>query len=521
MLGGVALTPAIVDTIAAGGVRIELDERALTRVADNRTKFESALVEGRTIYGVTTGVGARVRDRIDPLDAANYQASLLRSHAAGIGPPFPGEIVRSALAIRLNSLLRGYSAVRPVVLERIAQLLNADFVPVVPQTGSLGASGDLAPSAHAFLPLIGEGSIHEGCASATLPAAIALRRAGIEPLALQEKEALALINGTHFMTAVGVVAIRRFENLLDTADAITALTLAALCGRTEAFDARVHALRPLPGQIRSAAAIEGLLEKMPTRTTRRGRELVQDPYSLRCAPQVHGAAREALGFLVRLVEVDLAAVTDNPLVFDDGDVISAGNFHGQSLALGFDTLRLAAADLGSISERRTFRLVSPSLNGGLPPFLTSGNGTSSGYMVAQYTAAAVLTELRALAHPVSVDSVPTSDNQEDHVSMGLTAGCMTLDACDRLETVLAIEAMCAAQAAGFRHDELPPRVLELYGRVRAVVAPLEEDRVVAGDILAAKELVARGALAEIACAAAAAIASGSEPTADLSRPAHR
>src|SRR4051794_3435892 len=427
------------------GARLELAPEALERVAANRAVLEDLIRADTQIYGITTGFGALVSSRVEPELHRGLQLNLLRSHAAGTGEELPREVVRAAIAIRLNSLLRGHSGIRPLVLERAALLLNEGFVPCVPRSGSLGASGDLAPSAHAFLPLLGEGRVTgpDGSPAGAMPAATALERLGVEPLELEAKEGLALINGTHFMAAVGALLSVRGRALLDTIDLTAAVTVDALRGALDAFDPRVHELRAIDGQSASAANIRAALAG----SERHGTGRLQDAYSLRCAAQVHGAAREAFRFFDGLVALDLNAVTDNPLVFDDPPaVISAGNFHGQSLALAFDTLRLALADLGSISERRIFRLVSPSLNGTLPAFLSPDPGPSSGYMIAQYAAAALVVELRALAHPVSVDSVPTSDNQEDHVSMGMTAAVMALEAVERLELVVAYELLCACQA---------------------------------------------------------------------------
>jgi histidine ammonia-lyase len=396
--------------------------------------------------------------------------------------------------LRLNGLLRARSGVRPLLLERVAAMLNAGLVARVPRTGSLGASGDLAPSAHAFLPLTGEGDLL-GVDGVARPASEALQEHGLEPLALESKEALALVNGTHFMAAIGALLVIRSELVLDSADAAAALSLDALHGAPEAFDERIHELRPLPGQGHSAANVRALVlgsQRLGTREYD-----VQDAYSLRCVPQVHGSAREAARFFRRLVEVDLNAVTDNPIVLESGEVLSGGNFHGQSLALAFDTLRIALADLAAISERRTFRLLSPSLNAGLPAFLTHEAGRSSGYMVVQYTAAALLSELRALAHPVSVDSVPTSDNQEDHVSMGMTGALLSLDACERVETVIAIEALCAAQGLETGGRRPGAGVARLRDLIRERVPALEDDRSPAPDIEAVRELVATGALASV------------------------
>jgi histidine ammonia-lyase len=472
---------------------VALDAGALAAVERNRSGLDEAIARGDPIYGVTTGLGALVRERVSSEDAASMQRDILRSHAAGVGAPLEPEIVRAAMAIRANGLLRAHSGVRALVVERVAAILNAGIVPVVPRTGSLGASGDLAPSAHAFLVLVGEGETH-GEAGARSPGGEALRRAGLEPLELLPKEALALVNGTHFMAAVGALLTVRAKRLLDTADGLAALSLEALRGEPAAFDGAVHELRPVPGQLRSAAIVRTLTTGSRRLGTRE-RDL-QDAYSFRCVPQVHGAAREALTFFSRLVHFDLNAVTDNPLVFTEpARVVSAGNFHGQSLALAFDVLRIALADLSSISERRTFRLLSPSLNFGLPAFLTPEAGSSSGYMVAQYTAAALLSELRALAHPVSLDTVPTSDNQEDHVSMGMTAALLALEVVSRVELVLATEALCAAQALELVPGEPGPGARELHALVRSRVAPLEEDRPPSTDMEAVRDLVASGALA--------------------------
>jgi histidine ammonia-lyase len=487
----------------ATGARVELDPDALTDVAACREVLDRLVAAGTPIYGITTGFGALVSERVAPEFQRRLQVDLLRSHAAGTGAELPREVVRAAMAIRVSSLLRGYSGVRPIVPERVVALLNADLVPRVPRSGSLGASGDLAPSAHAFLPLIGEGEVVDR-AGRTLSGAQALERLGLEPLALETKEGLALINGTHFMAAIGALLMVRAATLLDTIDVVCACTLDALRGATPAFDDRVHAVRSLRGQIESAANVLTAL-RGSARVSGPGGARLQDAYSLRCAAQVHGAAREAVAFFDGLVETDLNAVTDNPLVFGDPEpaVISAGNFHGQSLALAFDTLRLAIADLGSISERRTFRLVSPSLNGVLPAFLSPTPGPSSGYMIAQYSAAALVAELRALAHPVSVDNVPASDNQEDHVSMGMTAAVMALEAIERLERVVAFELLCACQALDLDPDPPGYVVAMAHAAVRQHVAPLGDDRPPADDARAVEALVREGALAHLLAGARA------------------
>jgi histidine ammonia-lyase len=482
------------------GAWIGLDPGALERVARNRQTLERILSTGTAVYGISTGFGALVSNTVAPELQRHLQVNLLRSHAAGTGADLPPEIVRGAMAVRLNGLLLGHSGVRPLVIERVAELLNGGFVPRVPRTGSLGASGDLAPSAHAFLPLLGEGQAFDP-AGRLVSGSEALSVLGLEPLALESKEGLALINGTHFMSAIGALLLVRVGRLLDAVDTVTAVTVDALRGALAAFEARVHRLRPLAGQSASAANIRAALAGS-TRTAGPGSARLQDAYSLRCAAQVHGAAREGFRFFSELVMADLNAVTDNPLVFEDpAEVISAGNFHGQSLAVAFDTLRLGLADLGSISERRTFRLLSPSLNGRLPAFLTSDAGTSSGYMVIQYTAAALVSELRALAHPVSIDSISTSDNQEDHVSMGMTAALMALEAVERLEKVIAIELLCACQALDCDPGAPGAAVASLHAAVRRLVPPLAEDRPPADDLAAVLGLVCDGIPAAILHAA--------------------
>lgn len=480
----------------ARGAQVELDADALRRVAANRAVLERLIASETPVYGITTGFGALLSERVDADAQPELQVNLLRSHAAGVGADLPRDVVRAAMAIRVNGLLRGHSGVRPVVVERIVALLNGGYAPRVPRTGSLGASGDLAPSAHAFLPLIGEGEVHDA-GGTLMPGAAALGALGLEPLVLEAKEGLALINGTHFMSGIGALLTVAVERLLDTADVAAATTVDALRGATPAFDPRVHALRDIPGQARSAANVAVALTGSE-RVRGGSGELVQDAYALRCVPQVHGAAREGFRFFARIVAADLNAVTDNPLVFaDPPEVVSAGNFHGQALALAFDTLRLALADLGSFAERRIFRLVSPSLNGALPAFLSPKPGLSSGYMIAQYAAAALVSELRALAHGVSADSVPTSDNQEDHVSMGMTGAMMTRDALERVEAILGYELLCACQALDLDPGAPGAVVAEVHAAVRERVTPLVADRPPADDLRALVPLVHEGVLGEL------------------------
>jgi histidine ammonia-lyase len=478
------LTPDQVVAIASGS-DVALAAGALERVDQNRREFVRLVETGMPIYGVTTGHGALVLSDVPRDLQGQSQANLLRSHAAGAGEELPDAVVRAALCVRLNGLLRGHSGIRPLVLRLLAELLNAGLVPCVPRTGSLGASGDLAPSAHAFLPLIGEGTVR-AADGRRLSGLEALGELGAKPLELEAKEGLALINGTHFMAGIGALLVVRVRRLLDVTDLVAATTIDALHGALAPFDPRVHRLRGISGQEESAAIIAAALRGSPYGGG--GREPLQDAYSLRCAAQVHGAAREAWEFFARLVATEVNAVTDNPLVFED-DVISAGNFHGQALALAFDTLRLALADLGSVAERRTFRLLSPSLNGSLPAFLSPSPGAANGYMIVQYVSAALLSELRALAHPVSTDNVPTSDNQEDHVSMGMTGALLALQAVERVEHIVAGELLCACQAIDCRREVPAPTVAGVHALVRERVPPLEEDRPPADDVAALLPLV--------------------------------
>jgi len=492
---GTALNAGQVAQVAAGA-QVKLDPVALKRVAANDRLLRSIIDSGVPVYGVTTGYGALVTEDVGSAEQSQMQLNLLRSHACGSGDPLPSEVVRAAIAIRGHSLLQGHSGVRPELIERLVLLLNSGWVPCVPSSGSLGASGDLAPSAHAFLVIVGEGEcIDPG--GQRRSGAEALAALGVEPLELQAKEALALINGTHFMSAIGALCAVRAGRLLAVADLSAAVSIDALRGATPAFEARVHELRPVPGQILSAAHIRHALAQS-TRTVDGTGERLQDAYSLRCAAQIHGAAREAVGFFTRLIEIDLNAVTDNPLVFDDPpEVISAGNFHGQSLALAFDTLRIGLADLGAVSERRIFRLVSPSTNGDLPAFLSPDPGHSSGYMILQYAAAALVSELRALATPVSIDNIPTSDNQEDHVSLGMTGAVMSLDCLSRLERILAYELVCGCQALDLDPGRPGNLVEAVHAAVRERITILEEDRPPADDLAAVLDLVTGEALCSL------------------------
>lgn len=492
---GAVLTPEDVGRVAYGRVPVRLAPGARERVRRARALVEDLVAGGAAVYGITTGVGALAGRRISPEQSAALQANIVRSHAAGVGPPLAPPEVRAMLLLRAHTLALGHSGIRPETLDLMVAMLNHDLLPVIPSQGSVGASGDLAPLAHLALALMGEGwVVQEGHRR---PAAEALRAAGLTPRRLDAKEGVALINGTQMMTAVGTLALLAAERLARTADVVGAMTAEALLALPAPFDADLHRLRPQPGQVRSAANLRRLLAGS---RLARPAERIQDAYALRCMPQVHGAARDGIAFARTALEVEINAVTDNPVLLpDSGRVVSGGNFHGQPVALALDVLAVAAAALGTISERRVERLVNPHLSG-LPPFLAPAGGLHSGLMLAQYTAAALVAENKVLAHPASVDTIPTSANQEDHVSMGAIAARKAAQVVEHVGRVLAIEAVCAAQALELRlageagPDAAAPAVRAAWQRLRAAVPPLREDRVLAEDLEAAYALVREGAL---------------------------
>ncbi|MFC7474606.1 histidine ammonia-lyase [Dankookia sp. GCM10030260] len=448
---------------------------------------------GEALYGVNTGFGKLASTRIPDARLAQLQLNLVRSHAAGTGPLLPGPVVRLVLALKALSLARGASGVRPVVIEALLALLEAGATPAIPARGSVGASGDLAPLAHLSLVLIGEGEAFIG--EDVMPGAGALERAGIVPLVLGPKEGLALLNGTQVSTALALAALFGAEDLLRTALLAGAMSVDAARGSDTPFDARIHALRGQPGQIRAAAALRGLLAGSDIRDSHRfGDPRVQDPYSLRCQPQVAGACLDLMAHAAQVLEREANAVTDNPLVID-GDILSGGNFHAEPVAFAADALALALAELGAISERRIALLVDPALSG-LPAFLVRDGGLNSGFMLAQVTAAALVAENRALATPRSVDSLPTSANQEDHVSMATGAALRLHDMADNLAAILAIELLAAAQGLEFHRPLQSSTAIEqAHGLVRGVAGPWDTDRVMAPDIAAVKALVEHGRFA--------------------------
>ena len=475
-IGDEALTIADVVAVARQGRQVTIGRAALEKLAVAREVVEQILREERVVYGVTTGFGQLATTRIPVEQVRRLQQNLVRSHAVGVGEPLPRDVVRAAMLLRINVIAKGYSGVRAEVLEVLCRLLNSDLVPYVPSRGSLGASGDLAPSAHLVLAMMGEGEFLGGDGGRE-PAGPVLAGAGIAPIALEAKEGLALLNGTQFMAAIACLTVADGQSLLDSADVIGAMSLEGLKGSVGPFEERIQRLRPIPGQLRSAANVRAACASSEIIQSHLNCDKVQDAYSIRCIPQVHGACRDAFRWLREVAEIEIESVTDNPLIFpDSGDVISAGNFHGEPLALALDLAAMSLAEIGSISERRTFRMLTASLSE-LPPFLTSDSGLNNGYMIAQYTAAALVAESKILCHPASVDSIPSSADQEDHVSMGMTAAVKLLQVARNSAAILAIEALCAAQAIDLLAP-LKPGVGTQAGHdlVRRYAPHLEQDR---------------------------------------------
>jgi histidine ammonia-lyase len=464
-------------------------ERAPIALADSaRRKMEAAralvdrAAQGEHTYGVNTGFGRFVSRSIPDELAEELQLRLLRSHACGVGEPYPDEVVRAAMLLRANALAKGYSGAHVATVELLIECVNRGLLPRVPARGSVGASGDLAPLAHLALPLVGEGEAHVD--GELLPGAEALARVGLEPVRLASKEGLSLINGTQFMAAMAALGTVRARRLARAADLACALSLEALQGSRTSFHEAIHAARPLRGQTHSAANMRRLLEGSAIIESHRWCDKVQDAYSLRCAPQVHGACRDLLDYVEYTIGVEVNAATDNPLVLLEEElVVSNGNFHGQPLAFALDALALAVSELASISERRVERLVNPSLSEGLPPFLTLEGGLNSGFMIPQYVAASLVSENKVLCHPASVDSIPTSAGQEDHVSMGNAAGLKALQVLANVEHALAIELLAGAQAIEFLAPLEPgPGVRAVHDVVRTLSERLVDDRPLAGDI---------------------------------------
>jgi histidine ammonia-lyase len=480
--------------VAHEGASAELTDEARERMGAAREVVERSAGESHHVYGVNTGFGRFVSRSIPPELASELQLRLLRSHACGVGEPYPDEIVRVAMLLRANALAKGYSGARVEVVELLLDCLAAGLLPYVPSRGSVGASGDLAPLAHLALPLVGEGRARVN--GEWLPGADALAAVGLEPLTLAAKEGLSLVNGTQFMAAFGALGLVRARRLATAADVACALTLEALQGSRAAFVPEVHRLRPLPGQRDAAANVLHLVEGSAIMEAHRWCDKVQDAYSLRCAPQVHGAARDLLAYVEVTVATELNAATDNPLVLVEEDmVVSNGNFHGQPLAFALDALAIATAELANIAERRIERLVNPTLSNGLPAFLASDGGLNSGFMIPQYVAASLVSENKVLCHPASIDSIPTSAGQEDHVSMGNAAGLQAWQVLANAERALAIELLAGAQAVELLAPLAPGAgASATRAFVRSLSPRLRDDRPLTDDIEAVAAAIRDGSL---------------------------
>jgi histidine ammonia-lyase len=515
-INGTDLTLEAVREVAVERRPVLLDPDAREAVNRARAVVDALVAENRVSYAITTGVGQLADVHIPRDQVRELQLNLVRSHAGGIGEPLSAAETRAMMLLRANSLSKGHSGVRGTVIDTICEMLNRGVTPMVPSQGSVGASGDLAPLAHLALALIGEGECLDESGK-RIPAVDAMRRAQIKPLVLEAKEAVSLINGTQAMLAVGILSLLAVEILADTADVIGALSLDALRGTDLAFDERIHKARPHPGQLRTAANLRKMLEGSSLRQSHVDCDRVQDAYSLRCMPQVHGAVRDTVAHCREVFEIEVNSAVDNPLVFMknhvgadapvrpaerssaslDADVISGGNFHGQPLAFALDFLGIALSALAGISERRLERLVNPALSEGLPPFLAAGAGLNSGFMMAQVAAASLVSENKVLAHPASVDSITTSGNKEDYVSMGMTAALKLKRIVENSRNAMAIEAIAAAQALDFLVPlKTSKRGQMAHAVIRSVCATMDKDRVMYQDFARVSDLIASGKVAE-------------------------
>ncbi|NVJ21023.1 MULTISPECIES: histidine ammonia-lyase [Myxococcus] len=493
LIDGDTLTLEQILQVARNEVTVELAPEAATRVRAARALVDRVAAGDTPSYGINTGFGTLAEVRIDKKDLRDLQRNLILSHACGVGTPLPLPEARALLLLRCNVLAKGYSGIRSETLTLALEMLNRGVIPVVPERGSVGASGDLAPLAHLALVFIGEGeAFHQG---QRLPARKALEMAGLQPVVLEAKEGLALVNGTQAMCAVGTLLQLRAESLAELADVAGAMTLEGLLGSHKPFIPEIHDVRAHPGQKACAAHLRRILVNSELVETHVNCSKVQDPYSLRCMPQVHGSAREGLSFARRILEVEVNSATDNPLVFTETErIVSGGNFHGQPISLAMDVVAMALTQLSSISERRVEQLVNPSLSG-LPAFLAKNSGLNSGFMIAQVTSAALVAESRVLSHPASVDSIPSSAGREDHVSMGMTAALKGRQVSDFTRSCLAIELLVAAQALDFRLPGKPGKgALAAYELIRTKVPHMDRDRELHKDIEAVSQLVDSGEL---------------------------
>ena len=502
VLDGNSLTIAQVEAVARANRRVALSDVARTRMLRAHDHVDRIVRDRSVVYGVTTGFGKLSEVAIPPERLAELQVNLVRSHASGVGPYLSRDATRAMMLLRANVLAKGYSGARPLLPELLVGMLNTGLWPPIPEQGSVGASGDLAPLAHLGLALIGEGELRNESDAGS--ASEMLRGHGLEPITLGPKEGITLINGTQAHTAIAALAVSDARRLWTTAHVAGAMSLEALLGTPVAFDARIHEARGQAGQQRSAAVLRELLAHSEIRESHRhGDPRVQDAYALRCMPQVHGPVADAIEFAGSLVARELNAATDNPLVFENGELLSGGNFHGQAVALALDVMAIALTNLATIAERRIDRLVHPDLNQGLPPFLTSDAGVCSGFMMAQVTAAALTSECKVLSHPASVDTIPTDGSKEDVVPMAMGAAWKLQRVVRNVQHVLGIELMCAAQGVEYRRPLRAARgVEEALGVVRELVPPLTHDRVLAPDIAALADAIATGRFTDVAMAVA-------------------
>jgi histidine ammonia-lyase len=486
----------LVELASAVNPSLEVSEEAWSRADRYRSIVEAAIASGKVIYGINTGFGFLSDVKIESDKLQTLQYNLIRSHACGVGESIPADMIRALLILRAHTFLLGHSAVKKTTIETVLEFLKHDILPVIPCKGSVGASGDLAPLSHLALGLIGEGEVfYRG---ERMPAHEALKRSGVKALVPSAKEGLSLINGTQFMAVVGAFALRYATVLAETADIIAALSLEAIRGTKAAFDGRIHQVRDQAGQRKVAAHMLALLsgkDEIMESHTECGR--VQDPYSFRCVPQVHGATRDVIEFAAARVNGDLNSVTDNPLVFEDGSVISGGNFHGQPLAMAMDFLGIAVAELGSIAERRVEKITNPAMSG-LPAFVVKESGLNSGFMIPHVVAAALVSENKILCHPASVDSIPTSADKEDHVSMGPISARKAVQICEHVADILAIEALTAAQGIDLHQPLRPsPKLALIHDRIRQMSPSMPVDRSLHQDIGMVSRWILKGGALEV------------------------
>lgn len=494
-IDGEHLTIENVVDVARKGFTVELSDEAVCKIKESRNYVDELVKKEAIVYGITTGFGKFSDIFISQKDTEELQRNLIVSHSCSLGDPLPEETVRGVMLLRANALAKGYSGIRLETVNTLLDMLNKGVHPIIPEKGSLGASGDLAPLANMVLVMLGEGeAIYKG---KRMPGKEAMDKAAIEPVILTSKEGLALINGTPVMASIATLVLFDAINLIKTADIISSMTLEALKGIRDAFDELVHKARGQKGQINTAKNILKIIEGSSL-TTRQGEIRVQDAYTLRCIPQIHGASRDAINYVKDIISIELNAATDNPLIFPKEDkVISGGNFHGQPLALAMDFLGIALSELANVSERRIERLVNPQLND-LPAFLTKRGGVNSGFMIAQYSAASMVSENKILAHPASVDSIPSSANQEDHVSMGTTAARKASLIIDNVQKVIAIEAFAASQAISFRENSILGKgTKKVYDEIRKYVPAVEEDRIMYIDIEKLDKMIKEGIFVQV------------------------